>query len=203
MAASDFEIFDDVPELLRLIGVQTSLEAVMDFALRRCRTRHPADIWDVIEGLPFSDDLAGSVEWLTHALEAEAPTAGINGFWFGIFSPVDRGLDFYVSGSRSWPSEGWPGDTSWWPESRYRQSTIMSELHRLTTEQQAPTVTFFGQVFLSLAFTGATVAALLPEVLVGARVVESGRCGVAFGHDSGDFFALAEVDSDRVEWLTA
>ncbi len=202
MAASDFEIFDDVPELLRLIGSQTSLESVMDFALQRCRRRQQANIWDAIEGLPFSDDLAGSVEWLTHALEAEPPVAEINGFWFGIFLPVDRGLDFYVSGSRSWPSEGWPGDTSWWPERRYRQSPIMSEIHRLTIEQQSSTVAFFGEVFLSLAFAGATVAALLPEVLIGARAVESGRCGVAFGHDSGDFFALAEVDSHRVEWRT-
>lgn len=200
------EILEAVDDLLTRIVEQQSVEAVMESAIAECERRRPGPVWDELRVLPYTDDLQRTAEWWHRLLATEPPPVEVNGYWFGIYYPCsdetmsDVGAAFYVAGSRSWPDEAWECETYWWPEGRYPESPIMLDLYRRTERTGDDAVAYFGDYFLTLAYTGATVVNLLSSTPAGKLLGSAPERAVAFGHDSGDSHEIGRISPSGLVW---
>ena len=193
-------IFEAVDELLGVIAVPSPVEVVMSAAIDECSRRRPDGPWREVRQLQFVDDVSRSMTWWTALLDSEPPPTEVNGLWFGIFNPTDDASDFYVSGSSAWPERDWPCETSWWPAGRYAKSPVMAGLRRLTMATGDEQIAFFGEYFLTLAFAGATITAIVDATPPSAVLGLADHRAIAFGHDSGDFFDVGRIDSSGATW---
>jgi len=201
-----YDIWDAVDDLLAVIVDQRPVEEVMAWSIGVCERRRENAIWDELRQLRYAADVRRSQKWWKRLLKQEAPGDDINGFWFGIYNPCsdssmsDVRSAFYASGSSSWPEQDWPCETTWWPEGHYPDSPIMTDLYRKTASTDDDSIAYYGDYFLTLAYTGATVVDVINHTPLDALVGNTqGRC-IAFGHDSGDFLGIGTITRDGVKW---
>ena len=76
----------------------------------------------------------------------------------------------------------------------------MLDLYRRTESSGDDAVAFYGNCFLTLAYTGATVVNLLGATSPNALLDGANERVVACGHDSGDCHVIGTITQSGIIW---
>jgi len=171
-----------------------TIESSMRRLIERCHHCRPHSDWQRLHALDYSL-LASLREWFSGVFRSEPPAATIRGLWFGLFNPCladgTPTADIYVSGSERFSSDphdnSWAVGPEWWPDSRYAESSVLSDIYGIAYETNAlDPLQNDAEYPLCLAYGSLVVRDLLRESL--PRLAEP--VGAAVGFDSGDFIVL-------------
>lgn len=162
-------------------------------------------LWKRLRKLDFQKDADALTKWLKRLLKNEPPPKKINGLWFGLYNPVlkngEASCQMYVGGSTAFDptsdSNEWVCDLAWKPEGCYSKSNVLAALYRDVEAIPENDVSLLGEAFLCHGYLALLVSnwchGPLRATLLGTARVRA----VVMGHDSGDFYRLAVLKSEK------
>jgi len=159
-------------------------------------------LWQRLRTLDFESDQERLTGWLTSLFQAEPPPRTINGLWFGLHNPIlddEPSCQLYVSGSSSFDpardSDEWVCQTDWWPNGRYSHSEVLAELYRAINGLTENDASYLGEPFLCHGYVALLVSEWCHGPVHKLLLGEAGIRAVAMGHDSGDFYRMAVLQT--------
>ena len=197
-----------VQEYARKRSVGESMDALID----RCEAVRPHPDWARLRALPYSD-LSALREWIEQPFRDEPSDAPLKGLWFGLFNPCPDGrtpvADVYVCGSKRFDPDpldnSWAVGPDWWPDARYAESTVLTDLYRIAYRQGAgrkereAAIGNDAEYPLCLGYGAFAVRELLKQVEPKLILGKSKSLGIAVGFDSGDFLLLGQLDASGLK----
>jgi hypothetical protein len=148
--------------------------------------------WKAFADLDYENDRSILERWLTSVLKKEPPAGEISAFWFGLFNPVDRkgkvSCCLYIAGSNTFNGnvdDDWPCDPAYFPEGRYSDSKVLSEVYAGLREMHDE-AKLLGEYLLCLGYSALVVLDLLSAVDRSLVLGRRKSRAVAVGFDEGD-----------------
>jgi hypothetical protein len=192
--------------LAKKLKQSTSVADGMNGLIDQCEKELSHPDWAKLRHIDHGN-LTSLRSWLETPFRVEPPTKPLKGIWFGLFNPCHADgtptADIYVCGSERFdPDPGsneWACGPDWWPDSRYANSAVLTEIYRIAYSSDpndndaVEKLGIHAEYFLCLGYGAFAVKALLnlvdPSLILGTAP----SLGIAVGFDAGDFLLLGQL----------
>lgn len=155
-----------------------------------------------IEKLDFNTDIISIESQLTETLKTEPPKIKVKGYWFGIFEAEEDSnhiFQGYISGnskaSATDEDNEWAVDPKYFPESRYFKSTVLEKLPQILLNESDD----FSTQYFPLWYLTIVIANYCKKI--NDLLLNSDKCLIAVGWDSGDFINVGHLSKKGFELL--
>jgi hypothetical protein len=161
-------------------------------------------LWKRLRRLDFEQDADILTRWLSRLFKKEPPPANINGLWFGLFNPVGLfgkpSCQMYLGGSTGFDpkseSNEWVCQLSWTPRGRYSKSKVLKDIYQSLEPMSDEEISYLGEPFLCHGYLALVVSSWCHGAMRSTLLGNAGVRAVVMGHDSGDFYRMAELRRD-------
>ena len=191
------EFYEIQKYLIDQLSTQDDSKQILRSFLLHIQTKENEAAISRLNTLDFETDVDAIERTIGNIIELHPPKKKIKGYWFGIFETTE-GYQAHLVGSNkaSLNDEAaeWAVEPEYAPENRYIESNVLRILPQIESGTEDIAIRYFSLWYLLIAvssFCKKSSQALL----------NSNKCIVTVGYDSGDFINVGQVTEKGFELI--